>query len=73
MKTLPALFGTLLALAATPAAFGALGCLTPPSGLAGWWPGDGTGNDIAGTNNGDKTKTKRGTTLALSVRFGNVI
>ncbi len=27
-------------------------CLPPPSGLVGWWPGEGNANDIAGTNNG---------------------
>ena len=27
-------------------------CFTPPAGLVGWWPGDGNGNDIIGTNNG---------------------
>src|SRR5882762_8022092 len=27
-------------------------CLAPPPGLVGWWPGEGNGNDIAGTNNG---------------------
>lgn len=27
-------------------------CLPPPSGLVGWWPGDGNANDIIGTNNG---------------------
>lgn len=27
-------------------------CLTPPSGMIGWWPGDGNSNDIKGTNNG---------------------
>ena len=27
-------------------------CAPPPSGLVGWWPGDGNANDIAGTNNG---------------------
>jgi hypothetical protein len=27
-------------------------CLTPPSGLVSWWPGDGNANDIAGGNNG---------------------
>ncbi len=27
-------------------------CDSPPSGLVGWWPGDGTANDIIGTNNG---------------------
>jgi len=39
-------------LAATPGAFGATSCLTAPSSLAGWWPGDGNANDIAGANNG---------------------
>ena len=27
-------------------------CQPAPSGLVGWWPGDGTPSDIAGTNNG---------------------
>lgn len=27
-------------------------CTAPPSGLVGWWPGDGNGNDIVGGNNG---------------------
>jgi hypothetical protein len=26
--------------------------VTPPSGLVGWWPGDGNANDIVGVNNG---------------------
>ena len=30
----------------------AAGCLNAPSGLVGWWPGDGNANDIAGGNNG---------------------
>src|SRR5262249_28373367 len=25
-------------------------CVAPPSGLAGWWTGDGTANDLTGTN-----------------------
>ena len=29
----------------------ALGCVTPPAGLVGWWRGEGNGNDSAGTNN----------------------
>ncbi len=41
----------LLCLAVTfPAA--AADCLTPPAGLIGWWTGNGTTNDDAGTNNG---------------------
>ena len=27
-------------------------CVSPPSGLVGWWPGDGNANDLAGGNNG---------------------
>jgi Leucine-rich repeat (LRR) protein/alpha-tubulin suppressor-like RCC1 family protein len=27
-------------------------CVAPPSGLVAWWSGDGTANDLAGTNNG---------------------
>jgi hypothetical protein len=31
------------------------GCTEPPSGLVGWWPGDGNANDIAGHENGKLT------------------
>jgi hypothetical protein len=27
-------------------------CVSPPSGLISWWPGEGNASDIAGTNNG---------------------
>ncbi len=27
-------------------------CVPPPSGLVGWWPGEGNANDVAGGNNG---------------------
>lgn len=27
-------------------------CVVPPSGMTGWWPGDGNANDIAASNNG---------------------
>ena len=27
-------------------------CVTPPSGMVSWWPGDGNANDIAGSNTG---------------------
>src|SRR5947207_3319293 len=30
----------------------AASCLSTPSGLVAWWPGDGNVNDIVGTNNG---------------------
>jgi hypothetical protein len=52
MKPFPSFLCALLVLAATPGAFGATSCLTAPSSLAGWWPGDGNANDIAGANNG---------------------
>jgi PKD repeat protein len=28
-------------------------CVSPPSGLVGWWPGEGNANDIVGGNNGN--------------------
>ncbi len=46
--------GLVLALAATMAAAlpaQAASCTAPPSNLVGWWPGDGTPNDLQGTNN----------------------
>jgi hypothetical protein len=27
-------------------------CMTPPSGLVGWWPGDGNASDVVGSNHG---------------------
>ena len=27
-------------------------CMPPPSGMVGWWPGDGNANDIIGGNSG---------------------
>jgi uncharacterized repeat protein (TIGR01451 family) len=39
-----------LAVSIVPAA--AIACLPPPADLVGWWPGEGTGNDLAGTNHG---------------------
>jgi hypothetical protein len=37
-------------------------CIPPPSGLVGWWPGEGNANDVLGTNNG---------TLSGGVTFTN--
>jgi len=41
-------------------------CTAVPSGLVGWWPGDGSGRDIAGTNHGTllggSTATSNGVT-----------
>ncbi len=28
------------------------GCIAPPPGMVGWWPGDNNANDISGNNNG---------------------
>src|SRR5207302_7339036 len=36
-------------------------CVTPPSGLSHWWPGDNTATDIQGNNNGT---LKNGATFA---------
>jgi hypothetical protein len=33
----------------------AANCFPPPAGLVGWWPGDGTPNDIIGNNNATLT------------------
>jgi hypothetical protein len=39
--------------AATATRLGSLpGCVTPPSGMVSWWPGDDNANDIQGGNNG---------------------
>ncbi len=42
------------------------GCTAVPSGVVGWWPGDGSGRDIVGTNNGTlmggSTATSNGVT-----------
>jgi Leucine-rich repeat (LRR) protein len=43
--------GLLFAVAAESCALAAA-CFSAPSGLVGWWAGDGNANDIAGTNNG---------------------
>ncbi len=42
----------LLALALTPSLALAAACQSAPSGLVGWWAGDGSAVDFAGTNNG---------------------
>lgn len=36
-------------------------CVAPPSGMVGWWPADGNGNDIQGANN---ALLQNGTTFA---------
>src|SRR2546430_9297113 len=42
----------LLLASLPPLASAAPTCFSAPSGLVGWWTGDGTANTIAGTNNG---------------------
>src|SRR5580700_10438983 len=42
---------------------GAQGCYPAPTNIVGWWPGDGTANDIVGTNNG----TLEGGAIATAV------
>ena len=44
-------FGLLMAFASAFHAFGA-GCYPAPTGLVGWWPSEGNGNDLAGANSG---------------------
>jgi Concanavalin A-like lectin/glucanases superfamily/Fibronectin type III domain len=46
-SNMPPPIGPLLSTNPSPAA-----CIAPPSGLVGWWPGDGNANDIIGGNNG---------------------
>src|SRR5258708_26955432 len=36
-------------------------CLPPPGGVVGWWPGDNSARDIAGTNNGTLVSGSFGT------------
>lgn len=42
----------LLALVVSPAQAQSLQCVSPPSGLVGWWPGAGSAKDLTGTNHG---------------------
>ena len=59
-------------LAATPGAFGAPSCLTPTTGLSGWWPGDGNANDIAGANNGALQGGGTADMVGMAVRQHNM-
>src|SRR5262252_7545283 len=45
----------LLLLLLSRLAMAAVSCFNAPSGLIGWWPGDGNANTIFGTNNGSLT------------------
>lgn len=47
---------TLIALLAVCSSLHAA-CYGPPSGLVGWWKGDGNANDVAGANNGTLSAT----------------
>lgn len=51
--------GMLGVLHATPAP---AQCVAPPSGLVGWWPGDGNATDIVGRNDGS---LRNGATFAI--------
>ena len=51
--TLPVTLQAGHAITATATRLGSLaGCLTPPSGMVSWWPGDDNADDIQGSNNG---------------------
>ena len=50
-STIAALFIALSLASSAPFALGQT-CITPPSGLVGWWSGDGTTNDVLGGSNG---------------------
>src|SRR5215510_3027752 len=45
-------FVLLILLSLTIVVVAAPTCVPPPSGLVGWWPGDGNANDIVGGDNG---------------------
>src|SRR6266536_1895027 len=59
---------TLLLLCLPKAAFAAANCFSAPSGLVGWWPGDGNANTIIGTNNGT---LQGGATAAAAGQVGS--
>jgi concanavalin A-like lectin/glucanase superfamily protein/Big-like domain-containing protein len=46
------LLSIVLFISAASGAFAAGNCVTPPSGLVGWWRAEGNAQDAAGTNNG---------------------
>ena len=48
-------YGSILSSNAVLTVIPASSCTPPPSGLISWWPGEGNGNDIIGTNNGSPT------------------
>lgn len=50
------IFGLALIVATLPA-MAQPACSPPPSGLVSWWPGEGTADDIEGTNNGSIVNT----------------
>src|SRR5450432_678652 len=52
MKFLSIGFTILSTLAIATTQIHAGSCTPPPSGLVSWWPGEGSANDIAGSNNG---------------------
>jgi len=44
--------GSVTGAVATLTVNGPTNCLSPPAGLVGWWPGDGSANDLVGANDG---------------------
>ena len=44
-------------------------CVPPPSGLVGWWPGEGNANDAAGGNNGNLQGTMSFTSGVVGQAF----
>ncbi len=49
------LLGVIFLMGAATARLAGATCDSAPSGIVAWWPGDGTANDIVGTNNGALT------------------
>ncbi len=46
-------------------------CFAPPSGIVGWWPGDGDANDITSTNNGTLKGNATATTAGMVAQAFN--
>ncbi len=60
--------GAVTSATATLTVSAAAGCVLPPAGLVGWWPGDGNANDIAGTNPGILEGNATASNLGLNGR-----
>src|SRR5271169_3729630 len=51
-RALPGMMALLIFVLLTPQLLRAASCVPAPSGVVGWWPGNGNAVDIAGGNNG---------------------